>query len=71
MKVIFSFVLLTTAMGSPSWTYAQTDSAVSVAGISKAELQRAAQDIYATPPSLPLITPGSQAHSGAIWLRSR
>lgn len=70
MKVIFSFVLLTTAMGSPSWTYAQTDSGVSVASISKAALQRASQDIYATPPSLPLITRGSQPHSGAIWLRS-
>lgn len=70
MKVIFSFALLMIAMSSSSRTCAQTDSIVSVPGISNEELQRASHDIYATPPSLSLITRGPQAHSGMIWLRS-
>jgi hypothetical protein len=38
--------------------------------ISATEVQRAYQDIYATPPTLPLIGKSPEAHRGNVWLRS-
>lgn len=70
MKLVRSFALLLLAMSSAAPAYAQADGIVSVPSISKGEIARASQEIYATPPSLTLITHGPQAHPGKIWLRS-
>jgi hypothetical protein len=70
MRAAFSCLLLTILMSSASGTYAQTDSAVSVASISREDLARMRESIYATPQSLTLLPSSPQAHKGAIWLRS-
>ena len=41
-----------------------------VPAISAPEVQRAFQDIYATPPTLPLTGKSPEAHRGNVWLRS-
>jgi hypothetical protein len=41
-----------------------------VPAISATEVQRAFQDIYATPPTLPLTGKSPEAHRGNVWLRS-
>lgn len=70
MRLVCPSVLLLLAMSSASLARAQADGIVSVPSIAKEELQRASKEIYATPPSLTLITRGPQAHHGAVWLRS-
>jgi hypothetical protein len=70
MKVFRSFALLMLAMSPVPRTCAQADGIVSVPSLSKGEIARASQEIYTTPPSLTLITHGTQGHNGKIWLRS-
>lgn len=70
MKAVCSFALFSIAMISVSGTYAQTENVVEVPTISREDLARASEGIYATPPSLTLVPHSSEAHSGKIWLRS-
>jgi len=70
VKTVVSVALLSIAITSTSAAYAQTENVVSVPSISREDLARPWENIYATPPSLTLLPHSPQAHGGKIWLRS-
>lgn len=69
-KLISVIALIFVSFALAPCAFPQAESAVSVPTIAPAEVARAWQDIFATPPSLTLIPKSPQAHPGKIWVRS-